>query len=133
MSDKTQASMPREHNRVSPEGRMLGAQLVRLVEPVIKALEAQGEPDERCNSCAFRAGTVPNGCMQSMADAVKATLEQTPFLCHVDRLADGSHKACSGWLAAIWATGDKPPRQCPWEFSPPDDPENPTDQVEPRG
>lgn len=115
----------KDHSRVSPEGRALGTQLVRLVEPIIKKLEMEGEPDERCKSCAYRAGTVPNGCLQTMADAIKATLEQTPFLCHVDRQADGTLKLCRGWLASQWGSIDRPPIPCSWEFSQPDDQEAP--------
>ncbi|MFD2755964.1 hypothetical protein [Comamonas terrae] len=112
-----------DHKRVSPEGRALGIQLARLVEPIIKNLEKQGEPDERCKSCAFRAGTVPNGCLQTMADAIKAMLEQKPFLCHVQRYANGQHKLCAGWLATQWGSADWQPVQCSWEFSPPDVPD----------
>ena len=111
----------KDHARVSPEGRALGAQMVRLVEPVIQHLEAHGEPDERCKSCAFRAGTVPNGCLQTMMDATKAAMEQTPFLCHVERYPDGSRKLCAGWLATQWGAARRPIVKCPWEFSPPDE------------
>jgi hypothetical protein len=110
-----------DHHRVSPEGRALGDQMVRLVEPVIQHIAKLGDPDERCKSCAFRAGTVPNGCLQTQADALKAVLEQKPFLCHVDHYADGRHKLCSGWLASQWGAIDRPVVACPWEFSPPDD------------
>lgn len=55
----------KDHSRVSPEGRAIGAQWVRMVEPIIAHLVAEGEPDERCKSCAFRLGTVPNGCLQT--------------------------------------------------------------------
>lgn len=113
--------MSNDHHRVSPEGRALGAQLVRLVEPVIQHLADLGDPDERCKSCAFRAGTVPNGCIQTMADAFKAVLEQKPFMCHVDRYTDGHRKLCSGWLASQWGSAGRPPVACSWDFSPPDD------------
>ncbi|WP_155293297.1 hypothetical protein [Comamonas testosteroni] len=116
-------AMEYDHHRVSPEGRAIGAQLVGLVEPVIKHLEAHGDSDERCKSCAFRAGTVPNGCLQTMMDAVKAMSEQKPFYCHVERYADGSNKLCAGWLATQWGAADHEPVACSWEFSPPDEPE----------
>lgn len=111
----------KDHSRVSAEGRALGMQMVRFVEPVIKHLESQGEPDERCRSCAFRAGTVPNGCFQTMSDAIKAALEQKPFLCHVGRYPDGSRKMCAGWLATQWGAANRAAIQCPWDFSPADD------------
>lgn len=110
-----------DHKRVTPEGRAVGEQIVRLTEPAIQRLADEGEPDERCRSCAFRAGTVPNGCPQTMADVVKCVVEQTPFHCHVDKYADGSEKICHGWFAARWSMGDKPAGVVPWEFSP-DDP-----------
>lgn len=110
-----------DHKRVTPEGRAAGEQLTRLIEPWVAKLVAEGEPDERCRSCAFRAGTVPNGCTQTMADVFKCVIEQKPFYCHVEKYADGSQKICHGWFAARWATGDKPPGQVPWDFSPPDE------------
>lgn len=115
----------RDHSRVTPEGRAVGAQLVRLTEKAIKALAAEGEPDERCKSCAFRLGTVPNGCPQTQMDAVKAVIEGVPFNCHQhDRLG----QSCHGWYAARVALrraevarGVPPPvTTCPWDFSPPD-------------
>ncbi|XXQ53870.1 hypothetical protein ACA040_002552 [Xenophilus aerolatus] len=116
-----QIDATQDHHRVSPEGRAIGANMVRLVEPVIRHLKAHGEPDERCKSCAFRAGTVPNGCLQTMMDATKAAVEQTLFLCHVDRYASGERKLCAGWLATQWGARDREPVRCPWPFSPPDD------------
>ena len=44
----------KDHSRVTPEGRAIGAEWVRMVEPIIAHLVAEGEPDERCKSCAFR-------------------------------------------------------------------------------
>jgi hypothetical protein len=113
----------RNPNRVTPEGRAVGEQIARLTEPAIQRLAAEGEPDERCRSCAFRAGTVPNGCPQTMADVVKAVIEHTPFHCHVDKYRDGHPKVCHGWFAAAWAQGGKPPGKVPWEFSEPDEKE----------
>lgn len=111
----------RDHKRVSPIGRAVGEQLVRLTEPVIAKLAAEGDEDERCKSCAFRAGTVPNGCAQTMLDVMKCVIEQKPFYCHVEKYADGSEKVCHGWFAARWAIGDRPPGVAPWDFSPPDE------------
>jgi hypothetical protein len=111
-----------DHKRVTAVGRAVGEQIVRLTEPAINRLEIEGEADERCRSCAFRAGTVPNGCPQTMSDVVKCVVEQTPFFCHVDKYSDGSDKICHGWFAAAWALGDRPPGKVPWEFSPADEP-----------
>lgn len=91
---------PAERNkRCTPEGRKLGAQLVRLTEPEIARLDAAGEPDERCASCAFRAGTVPNGCPQTTLDAAKCVMEDVTFLCHVQP-AGTEKRVCHGWFAA---------------------------------
>ena len=113
--------MSDDHHRVTPLGRAYGLQLARMVEPVIKHLEANGEPDERCKSCAFRAGTVPNGCLQTIADAIKAMLEQKHFLCHVNHYENGQNRLCAGWLASQWGSADREPVACSWDFSPPDE------------
>lgn len=112
------------HKRVTPEGRAAGEQLVRLTEPAIEMLAAEGEPDERCRSCAFRLGTVPNGCAQTQLDALKCVVENIPFMCHQ---ADRKSLPCHGWFAARVRirrseerTGRKLGVTCPWELSPPD-------------
>lgn len=109
---------------MTPGGRAAGAQLVRLTEPAVQRLVAAGEPDERCKSCAFRPGTVPNGCPQTQLDALKAVVEGVPFLCHQ---ADRERMPCHGWFAARVAIleaeqqrGAKLDVVCPWEFSRPD-------------
>ncbi len=115
----------KDHHRVTPQGRALGAQLLQLCEPTVASLAADGIPDERCKSCAFRAGTVPNGCPQTQADAFKAVIEDVAFRCHQ---ADRNLKPCHGWLAARVAILEAeqkrgmpfPIKTCPWEFSAPD-------------
>ncbi len=115
----------RNPNRVTPEGRAIGEQMVRLTEPAIQRLAAEGEPDERCKSCAFRLGTVPNGCLQTQGDAMKCVVEGVPFLCHQ---SDRKGFPCHGWFAARVAIneaekkrGTKLEVECPWPFSPPDE------------
>lgn len=111
----------REHNRVSPEGQRCGEQLSRLTDVEVGKLIAAGEwtKDERCASCAFRYGTVPNGCLQTQADAFKAVMERKTFGCHVPGHSTG---VCMGWFAAMQTKGGskRQPVQMPWEFSPPD-------------
>lgn len=114
----------RDRNRVTAEGRALGERMVRMTEPTIASLVAEGEADERCKSCAFRAGTVPNGCPQTQLDALKAVIEGVPFGCHQ---ADRKGLDCHGWYAARVALrraekarGHTLAAVCPWEFSPPD-------------
>lgn len=114
----------KDHSRVTPEGRALGFQTARLVEPAVADLARQGEPDERCKSCAGSVGTVPNGCLQTQMDFLKAVAENVPFLCHQH---DRKGWPCHAWFAARVAirAADKQRGQpltvsVPWEFSPPD-------------
>jgi hypothetical protein len=101
--------------RVTPEGRELGENIARLIQPAIEELAAMGEPDVRCATCAFRAGTVPNGCAQTLMDAMKCVMEGSRvFLCHQDT----SHQTvCHGYFAARFAGGAKD-RKVPWDYSP---------------
>lgn len=118
--------MKPDHSRVSPEGKALGAQLVGLTEPAIAMLVTEGEPDDRCSSCAFRPGTVPNGCLQTQMDAFKSVLERVPFNCHQH---DRKGWPCHGWFALAVSMKDAEKRrgepfpitECPWPFSPPDE------------
>ncbi len=87
-----------DHHRVSPEGRALGASMANLANKASAILALQGEPDERCKSCAFTAGTVPNGCIQTQMDVLKAVTERVPFMCH-----QPSHNVCHGWYASVVA------------------------------
>lgn len=104
----------------------MGEQMARLTDKSIAALAAEGEEDERCKSCAFRAGTVPNGCPQTQMDALKCVIEGVPFKCHQ---ADRKGWPCHGWYAARVAVARAEKargtplavKKCPWEFSPPDD------------
>ena len=117
-------SPTKDHSRVSPEGRKLGEQMVRMTGPWIEHLAREGEADERCKSCAFRAGTVPNGCIQTQMDVLKAVVEDVPFQCHQ---ADKKGLICHGWFAARYAINQSQKSKgalelsCPWEFSPPDE------------
>ena len=116
------AALKPHHSRMTPEGMALGEQVVRLTEPGIRRLARDGEPDERCTSCAFRLGTVPNGCPQTQMDALKAVMEGVLFRCH---MSPGMQMLCHGWYAARTevvqqAKAGVEPIACPWEFSPPD-------------
>ena len=114
-------AMRPQHPRCTPEGEALGAQLVRLTAPVIARLVREGEPDVRCASCAFRVGTVPNGCPQTTMDALKASMEGVPFYCH---MSPAMSTPCHGWYAARVVLREKSaqgitPIPCPWPFSQP--------------
>ena len=112
-----------DHHRVSPEGLKLGAQMAHLADKSSAILALQGEPDKRCKSCAFASGTVPNGCLQTQFDVLKAVVERKPFMCH-----QPNNNVCHGWYASVVALkqaekekGPLPDMSCPWEFSPPDE------------
>jgi hypothetical protein len=115
------------HRRVSAAGRQAGAVMARLADAEIATLMREGEQDERCQSCAFRAGTVPNGCAQTQLDVQKAVTEDVPFLCHCHRDRHGrANRICYGWFAVRRivdrferATGRTLP-PCDYDFSPPD-------------
>lgn len=114
------------HSRVTPEGLAIGAQLAKISDKGCQVLAAEGEPDDRCRSCAFVSGTVPNGCLQTQMDAMKATVEGVPFMCHQ---GDRRGLACHGWYGARVAVHRAeqargtplPATSCPWDFSPPDE------------
>jgi hypothetical protein len=107
-----------DHSRVTPEGRAAGLQVAALADKAVARLDAQGEPDERCRTCAFRLGTVPNGCAQTQSDAMKCVVEGIPFTCH-QRLGN----PCHGWYALRAALKNKIPAgmTVPWKLSPPDE------------
>lgn len=110
-----------EHNRVSPEGKAIGEQMARLCDRQVQKLIAQGEwsKDERCASCAFRCGTVPNGCLQTQADAFKTVMEHEPFYCHAVKQI--GEKVCAGWFASVQDVKHSTTIICPWPYSNPDD------------
>ena len=110
-----------DHKRITPDGRKLGADFAKLADKCAAKLADDGEPDERCKSCAFRAGTVPNGCPQTMLDVTKAVFEKVPFLCHAN-FRGGVQQVCHGWFAIQTQTKHIPSKKCDWEFSPPDEP-----------
>lgn len=102
-------------NRPTPLGQELGRHLVRLYEPAIAELVAQGEPDERCSTCALRAGTLPNGCEETLADLLKCAMEgEVSFMCHDRRRKD---ETCHGYFAMRYAHDGKKVATVPWEFS----------------
>lgn len=116
-----------DHHRVSAEGKAIGATMARLADSECRSLAAEGETDERCKTCAFRLGTVPNGCIQTQCDAVKAVTEDVPFMCHAHQDRNGHYdRICHGWFAVrriadrAEAAGKVLPK-APWEFSPPDE------------
>jgi len=108
-----------DHHRVTPEGRALGESMARLYDIAEKRLGDKADPDERCKTCAFRAGTVPNGCAQTQLDINKCAADGIPFYCH-------QHKGqlCHGWVTVRIGLGDLLPPMAGTEhdypLSPPD-------------
>lgn len=108
----------------------MGKSAARLAELGHKLLTDMGLADvqapslrqDMCKTCACRPGTVPNGCLQTQLDFLKAVHEGMPFLCHSPK--DG--RLCAGWVRAraqIAAT-PLPPQIAELlaghEYSPPD-------------
>jgi len=93
----------KHHSRVSPQGRAMGKSAARLAELGrarlvalgLDAIKAPGLRDEMCKTCACQPGSVPNGCLQTQLDFLKAAAEGKPFLCHAP--LDG--RICAGWAS----------------------------------
>lgn len=96
-------------NLPTSEGRALGTELARLCDG-----EARSRPEEpdRCRTCAFRAGTAPNGCVPTLMDALKCAMEGVPFYCHESPCGEPT-RLCAGWRLMLFR------ERCtaPWEFS----------------
>jgi hypothetical protein len=107
-------------NRPCPTGRALGEQLARFTEMESTA-HYQRFPDdpEMCASCAFRPGTVPNGCLTTVTDALKSVVEMSSFVCHSpERLIAGKPGLpCQGWAILVCASSGGGPIAMPWPFS----------------
>lgn len=119
------------HSRVTPEGLAMGkaaARLAklgrdRLVEMGLDGVKGPGLRDEMCKTCACQPGSVPNGCLQTQLDFLKAVVEGEKFLCHSPK--DG--RICAGWVRARaeHVANPVPPQVAALlakhEFSPPDE------------
>jgi hypothetical protein len=95
-------------NVPTPEGRLLGAQLARLADVEEERLrERFPHMHRRCGDCAFRAGTVPNGCPETLMDAVKGLVEAVPFYCHKKFDEDGKPLLlCAGYALLVGAASE---------------------------
>lgn len=121
------------HAERTPEGIALGVEMARLCD-VAEAEERKRFPNQkpRCESCAFRAGTLPNGDPVTLMDATKCLIEMVPFMCHQYFNADGSPRDLCAGFATLMGTGlDFKPRsqrtKVPWDFSKPVTPEQEAD------
>ena len=127
MADRAQ----RAHSRLTPAGKAMGKNAAKLADLGRYRLQALGLTSVKapllreamCKTCACRLGTVPNGCLQTQMDLLKAAAEGVPFLCHAPR--DG--KLCLGWVRvrAELVANPLPPQAMAllekWDYSPPDD------------
>ena len=118
------------NSRVTDQGRSMGESAARLAALGLQRLQALGLADvegpghrvEMCKTCACQRGSVPNGCVQTQMDFLKAASEGRPFLCHAPM--DG--KICAGWVRARaeLVLNPLPPQVAAllarWEYSPPD-------------
>lgn len=130
-ADSLEGAPMKQRNRVSAEGKMLGqfsaAAAARGNDALRRAgllpHRMPGARDEMCASCACRAGTIPNGCMQTQLDFLKTVIEGERFLCHAPK--DG--RICAGWMGARAAHVAHPFPDTlvalakGWEYSPADD------------
>lgn len=112
-------------NRPSEEGRALGKEMARLTD-LAEAEDLKRFPKQRwrCGTCAFRLGTIPNGCTATMMDAVKCMVEGLPFMCHESPKGRSGEptQVCAGWMAGQGAVHKHgPPIETPWPFSVTDD------------
>lgn len=91
-------------NTPTAEGRALGAELARIADiEEARQLERFPNAKPRCADCAFRAGTLPNGCPETLMDAVKALVECVPFYCH-HAFEDGCPtRLCAGYALLLGA------------------------------
>jgi len=109
----------KERNRPSPEGRAVGDNLARFADAEEKRWRKEmGFVPVRCASCAFRKGTYPNGCLSTVSDAMKCSMQRIPFYCHHDvklKREDQDPKTiCGGWI--LLHNGNEPVR-APWPWS----------------
>ena len=102
-------------NVPTPEGIKLGEQMARFADKseVADYIAAHPNARERCKTCAFRKGTLPNGCPATLMDAVKCLIEDHDFNCH-----ENTEQICAGFLHAKIASADVTFQgKVPWDFS----------------
>lgn len=113
-------------NAPTPEGRSLGAHLARFADRAeeklrdrMAARNVDKPVPERCQSCAFRDGTLPNGCPTTVMDAVKCLMEGDTFLCHASPVDEaGAHVGvCAGFLLLEKGGLVEGVGRMPWEYS----------------
>jgi hypothetical protein len=91
------------------EGRECGKLLGLMTDKAEAELKTKfPNHAERCKSCAFKAGTFPNGCPETLLQAIACVVSGEPFFCHQKLDAQGEPEdICVGWLLAVTAADDK--------------------------
>lgn len=110
-------------NRPTELGYEMGARLAAMTDAEELKLRLQfPNHAERCKTCAFTAGTVPNGCENTLMDAIKCVVESIPFMCHQHFDENGAPtELCAGFAILQNTTISRDPKTvalaAPWEFS----------------
>ena len=76
----------------------------QLASMGLDGIQGPGLRAEMCKTCACQPGSVPNGCLQTQLDFLKAASEGQPFLCHAPM--DG--RICAGWASVRAQLGVTP-------------------------
>lgn len=86
--------------RPSAHGRALGAGLARVAD---KMAALHPEIPDRCKTCAFREGTIPNQMAGTLLEALHCVvgIDPSPFGCHHTLGKDGIPTSlCAGYALA---------------------------------
>lgn len=88
--------MSKTRQKPTPEGRELGAELARFcdAEEAKQAKLLVATIPERCKTCAFRGGTIPNAMPGTLMDALHCIIEGHDFHCHEHGRED---QLCAGF------------------------------------
>ena len=91
---------PTIENMPTLEGIALGRELARLID--VEEIEHRARFPRmlpRCDDCAGRAGTRPNGCEETLADLIKCSVECVPFYCHKGlKEGEAPRQLCSAFV-----------------------------------
>lgn len=100
-----------ERQKPTPEGRELGVQIARLCdrEEARQAQKLLATIPERCKTCAFRGGTIPNSMPGTLMDALHCIIEGREFQCHEHGRMD---QPCAG--AQLMALDEHCEIDWPW-------------------
>lgn len=103
-SEAPKEGEPTVENQATPEGRALGRELARLCD-IEEALIRERFPKQhpRCDDCAFRLGTTPNGSAETLMDALKCLYEHVPFYCHKGTRDGEPRHLCAGYAILVGA------------------------------